>query len=133
MILLDTHVLIWMDEGTTRLGSKALKVINTALAEGNLTVSAISFWETAMLVHKGRLEILMEMDVWRRELLDNGLHETPMNGAIGIRAGSLQNFHGDPADRIIVATAIETSATLVTADEKILSWEKLTQKHNARL
>ncbi|MCK5602916.1 type II toxin-antitoxin system VapC family toxin [Candidatus Pacearchaeota archaeon] len=133
MILLDTHVLIWMDEGNKRLGRKTIKLLNSALADGNLTVSAVSFWEVSMLAQKGRLEILMEMDVWRGELIESGLNEMPLNGAIGIRAGGLQNFHGDPADRMIVATALETAATLVTADEKILSWKKLPQKHDARL
>jgi PIN domain nuclease of toxin-antitoxin system len=59
--------------------------------------------------------------------------EIPLQGTTAVRAGQLQMFHGDPADRIIVATAIENGATLVTADEKILSWEPLRQKIDARL
>ena len=132
MILLDTHVLIWLDEGNTRLGRATLKKINAALIEGNLAVSAISFWEVAMLAQKDRVEIRMEIDVWRRELLESGLNEIPLLGTIAVRAGGLLDFHGDPADRMIVATALETPATLVTADEKILAWEKLAQKFDAR-
>jgi len=74
-----------------------------------------------------------ELDVWRSDLLQTGLLEIPLQGSVAIRAGQLQMFHGDPADRLIVATAIENGATLMTADEKILSWDRLHQKTDARL
>jgi PIN domain nuclease of toxin-antitoxin system len=54
MILLDTHVLIWLDQGSPRLGAKTLKRINTAFKAGRLAASAIIFWEAAMLVNKQR-------------------------------------------------------------------------------
>ena len=73
-----------------------------------------------MLVKKGRITIALELAVWRRDLLQKGLNEVPLSGRVAIRAGQLENMHGDPADRIIVATALEESATLVTADRKIL-------------
>ena len=96
-------------------------------------MASISFWEIAMLVRKKRLDIQMEFDVWRMELLQNGLQEIPLQGSTAIRAGQLQAFHGDPADRMIVATALENSATLMTADKKILAWDKLHQKIDASL
>ena len=133
MVLLDTHVLIWLVEGNPRLGSVALKEINRALADGLLAVASISFWETAMLIEKGRLEFNIELDVWRHDLLQNGLKEISLSGAAAIRAGQLKGFHGDPADRIIVATAMENSAALVTADKKILTWDQLHQKIDAHL
>jgi PIN domain nuclease of toxin-antitoxin system len=133
MQLLDTHVLVWLDEGSPRLGAKPLQTIDRALASGQLGVASISFWEIAMLVRKRRLDIRIELDVWRLELLQNGLLEIPLQGSTALRAGQLQNFHGDPADRMIVATAIEHSATLVTADQKILDWGKLHQKIDASL
>lgn len=102
-----------------------------ALAKEELAVSSIRFWEVAMLVRKGRIELKSEADAWRRELLGKGLQEIPLYGGMAIRAGELMNFHGDPADRMIVATALETSATLVTADDRILSWSKLARKINA--
>jgi PIN domain nuclease of toxin-antitoxin system len=74
-----------------------------------------------------------ELDVWRSELLQAGLLEIPLRGATAIRAGQLHLFHGDPADRMIVASAIENGATLMTADEKILSWNQFHQKIDARL
>jgi PIN domain nuclease of toxin-antitoxin system len=133
MLLLDTHVLVWLDEGNPRLGTNALQTINRALASGQLGVASISFWEIAVLVRKKRLDIQIELDVWRIELLKNGLLEIPLQGSTALRAGQLQSFHGDPADCMIVATAFENSATLVTADKKILDWDKLHQKIDASL
>ncbi|MBN2232039.1 MAG: type II toxin-antitoxin system VapC family toxin [Pontiellaceae bacterium] len=131
MIMLDTHVLVWLDEGSFRLGPESRSLIDQALACGRLTVSAVSFWEIAMLVEKKRLEIRMNLQSWRIELLENGLNEIGLNGFIAIRAGALTSFHGDPADRMIVSSALENSATLVTADEKILAWSGLAAKHDA--
>lgn len=133
MILLDTHVLIWLTEGSERLGTKTLALIDKALADNQLTVAAISFWEIAMLIEKGRLEFNLEIGTWRQGLLQDGLQEIPMTGSIAIRAGQLSEFHGDPADRMIVSTAIEENAVLVTADKKILDWSHLQRKVDAAL
>jgi PIN domain nuclease of toxin-antitoxin system len=133
MLILDTHVLVWLDEGSPRLGTESLQALNRALASGQLGVASISFWEIAMLVRKKRLDFQIELDVWRLELLQSGLLEIPLQGSTALRAGQLQKFHGDPADRMIVATAIEQSATLVTADQKILAWGNLHQKIDASL
>ena len=86
-----------------------------------------------MLVGKKRLDIQIELDVWRRELIQNGLLEIPLQGSTALRAGQLRAFHGDPADRMIVATALEYPATLVTADKKILDWGELHQKIDVTL
>jgi PIN domain nuclease of toxin-antitoxin system len=133
MLFVDTHVLVWLDEGSPRLGTEALQVINRALASGQLGVASISFWEIAMLVRKRRLDIRIELDVWRLELLQNGLLEIPFQGSTALRAGQLQDFHGDSADRMIVATALEHSATLVAAEQKILDWGNRHHKIDASL
>jgi PIN domain nuclease of toxin-antitoxin system len=133
MLLLDTHVLIWLDEGNPRLGKIALQTIIESLSAGQLGVATISFWEVAMLIEKQRLTMQTELDVWRSDLLQTGLLEIPLKGTTAIRAGQLQLFHGDPADRMIVATAIENGAILMTADTQILSWNALHQKIDARL
>jgi PIN domain nuclease of toxin-antitoxin system len=96
-------------------------------------VAAISFWEIAMLVEKGRLSMKTDIGIWRSELLKAGLVEIPLDGEIAIRAGQMDAFHGDPADRMIVATAIGRSAELLTADEKILSWEHYHHAIDARV
>jgi PIN domain nuclease of toxin-antitoxin system len=121
MILLDTHILVWLDQGNEKLNNTVRKQLDRALADDSLTVSAISFLELAMLQAKGRIQ-LPSLKRWRIELLDMGLQEIPLDGACGIEATRLDAFHPDPADRLIVATAIRYDATLVTADHRILTW-----------
>ena len=121
MILLDTHVLLWLRAGDSRLGSRALDEIDQAWSAGELAVSAISFWEVAILKAKGRIRLADEVLTWRRRQLEQGMIEIAVDGEIGIRAASLEEFHPDPADRIIVASAL-SGYRLVTADSRILGW-----------
>ena len=121
MILLDTHVMLWLRGGEARLGPKARREIDRAWQSGQVVVSAISFWEIAMLRDRGRIRFSEDVGLWRREQLEQGIIEIAVDGAIGIRAISLAGFHADPADRLIVATALD-GHRLVTADERILSW-----------
>ncbi len=121
MILLDTHVLIWQEQGDQRLGPGTLQLLETTLREGNAAVSAISFWEVAIRVQKARLRLTLDLEMWRTDLLERGLVEIPVDGAIAVRAGLLDDMHGDPADRLIVATAL-AGHQLVTADRRILDW-----------
>jgi len=133
LILLDTHVLVWLDEANSRLGAVAIKRIDKAFQSGEVAISAISFWEIGMLLGKGRIRLDMDLNVWRDDLLKQGLVELPVSGDISIRAAGLQNFHGDPADRLIAVTALQNSAVLVTADERILSSDLATKFLDARL
>lgn len=121
MIVLDTHSLIWMDEDSPRLGREARASIERAFLRSTLAVSAISFWECAMLVARARIALPEPVEVWRKELLGNGLVEIPLNGTVAIQAAQLQTPHRDPADRLIAATAMQHQATLVTADERLLT------------
>ena len=130
-MLLDTHTLVWLDEGSKRLGGKSRSLIDAGLENEELAVSAISFWEIAVLVQKQRLSLLTPVSQWMQELLQQGLREISVTGGIGIIAAGLPGFHGDPADRLIVATAVSTSATLITADENILNWKGDIRRHNA--
>ena len=132
MILLDTHVLLWIDRDDARLGSSSRRVIEAAWREGSVGVSAISFWEVAMLAIRGRLELPCEADLWRRHWLDAGLRELALDGSIALRAVSLVGFHPDPADRFLVATAQGMRATLLTADQAILGWAGSLERHDAR-
>lgn len=93
------------DFGVDALGAKAAKVIDKEAAAGRLAVSAISFWEAGMLAAKGRIKLPLDLRRWRRSLLETGLQELPLNGDVGIRATQLQDFHADPANRMICATA----------------------------
>ena len=121
MILLDTHVVLWLRAGEARLGIRARREIDQAWQAGQVGVSAISFWEIAMLKERGRIEFPEDVGLWRRKQLEQGMVEIAVDGAIGIRSISLADFHADPADRLIVATALE-GYRLVTADERILGW-----------
>jgi len=131
VILLDTHTLIWLDQGSKKLGKKARKKIDAAFTEDLLSVSAITWWEVAMLQDKGRIK-LPPIRSWYRELIDMGLKEIPVDGLIGIGAVELEQFHGDSADRLITDTAILYNATLITADKHILDWRGSLDRSNAR-
>ena len=131
MILLDTHAALWLRSGDDKLGQVARAEIQKAWESDEVALSAISFWEMAMLRDKERIGYPEEIGRWRREQLDQGLIEIPVDGEIGIRAASLPDFHADPADRIIVATALG-SHRLATADTRILTWSGSLDRLDAR-
>lgn len=131
MIVLDTHVLIWLTEGHERLGTKARDLADQALQQDCLSVSAISFWETATLQQRARIRLSQSVETWRLDLLGRGLGEVPVTGDVGIAAATLPDFHGDPADRIITVTAVLQRATLLTADTRILDWSGILSRHDA--
>ena len=84
-----------------------------------------------MLTRKGRLGLGIDLTAMRRVFRDMGLVEIPVNGRIAVRAGLLRDLHGDPADRIIVATAL-AGHRLVTADRRILDWNGSLNRQDAR-
>jgi PIN domain nuclease of toxin-antitoxin system len=122
VILLDTHVVVHYVQGERKLGKRAVLAIDRALERDELFVSALSFWEITMLVAKDRLVLEMPPAGFRAALLAQGMKELPIDGEIAIAAGELPPAHGDPADRLIVATAIVRGLTLVTADDVLLTW-----------
>ena len=124
-MILDTHACVWFIDSNPRLGREALAGIIRSLANNTAAFSAISIWEIAMLRQKGRLDTIRTpprtATQWRQELLSSGFYEIPVDGAIAAHAGALDDLHGDPADRIIIATAL-TGHQLITADALILNW-----------
>ena len=132
MVLLDTSALLWLWAGDARLGSQARETIDFALRNERLGVSAISFWEVAMLKDKGRLDFPEDVEQWRRELLAQGVVEIPVTGDLAARAGALEGIRGSPADRVIVATALE-GHRLVTSDTRILAWPGTLDRLNSRV
>ena len=120
MILLDTHVLLWLDSASPRLGAEATLAIEAAFQAGELGLSAISFWEVGTFIRKGRIRFSMDLYAWRNDFLEQGLVEFPVSSEIGIRAALLETMEGDPADRIIAATAELHGLSLLTADRQIL-------------
>ena len=123
-VVLDTHVLVWLAEGDARLGAGAQQRIEQAAAAGQVWVSAITPWEIGMLVAKGRLVLARDVQDWVDEVLGlPGLRLAPLEPAIAIASTRLPaELHGDPADRLIVATARHLGAALVTADEALLRY-----------
>ncbi len=132
LILLDTHCLIWLDQADASMGRSARSLADTAIEGGELVVSVISFWEVALLAAKGRMRVHGSVVRWRHGLLESGIVELPLGGGICIAAARLQDFHADPADRLIGATAQALGATLVTADHRILAWTGPLERHDAR-
>ncbi len=132
MIILDTHVLIWLDQAVSALGDNARQRANEALREEALAIATISFWEIATLCRRGRLRIGQPIAIWRRSLFDLGLQEVPLDGEVAIFAGELEDLHGDPADRIVIATSILSNATLLTADQSLLDWRGSLKRLDAR-
>jgi PIN domain nuclease of toxin-antitoxin system len=121
MILLDTHALIWLAAGTNDLGSRALRAIEE---QPERRMSAMVAWELAMLVDKRRIALESPLDIWLDQAMRGfGIVEVPISSAIGRDAGGLQgNIHGDPYDRIMVATARALRCPLVTSDRAILRY-----------
>ena len=132
MIILDTHALIWLSEGDERLGGTSRRLADDALEADTLSASAITFWEVAMLQQRGRIELTVPTDAWRKQLIDLGLAEVPLSGEIAIASTRFENFPPDPADRFIAATALIHGMTLVTADAVILKWPGELSRHDAR-
>ena len=89
-------------------------------------------WLYTMLVEKDRLTIDSGVLQWRSNLIKHGLQEISLTGDIAIGSAQLIDFHGDPADRVIVATAIKSTMNLCTADQKILDWNHDALRTNAR-
>jgi PIN domain nuclease of toxin-antitoxin system len=121
LIVLDTVSWVWLASDPRRLSARARRRIEAADAA---LVSAISVWEVAMLVARGRIAIDREVDGWVALALALPKVElAALDPAIAIRSTRLPGaFHADPADRIIVATALERAAAVVTPDRRILDY-----------
>jgi PIN domain nuclease of toxin-antitoxin system len=124
MIVLDTHAWVWWVSNPALLGEAARRVIGDAVRGRELFISTISSWEVAMLVEKGRLALALDVRDWiaRSEALPF-VSFVPLTTAIAVESVRLPGFpHADPADRIIVATALSLGARLVTKDKKLLQY-----------
>jgi PIN domain nuclease of toxin-antitoxin system len=122
LILLDTHAFVWLADGSERLSEPA----RAAIAEdAEPAISAISAYEVAYLALRGRLELDRPVGAWVGDALSaHGVRALPLTVAIALRAGSLERgFPGDPADRIIYATALEGGIRLVSRDTKITDFD----------
>ena len=123
LIALDTHVLLWWTQEPERLGVEAARAIDET---EELLIPTIVFWETALLVRKQRyaLKGSASVDEWTQAVLSiPRIHSVPLSAQLAVRADAL-DMHADPADRFIVATAMEFHSPLVTKDTLLrsLTW-----------
>ena len=127
MIVIDTHVLVWWLTGAPGLSRKAERALAAHGDPGQIVVSAISLLEIATATRRGRLRLSMPLDQWLAAV--NSLPEIrvePVSAEIAVRAGGLaEPMHGDPADRLIVATSAALGVPLVTGDKKIQAYRSV--------
>lgn len=123
-LILDTHVLIWLFDGSPRLSDPVKALIRQSCAASDTFISAITPWEIATLVAKSRLTLSQDIDSWMDKVFDDyGINLSPLSPAIAIDSTRLPGaFHNDPSDRIIVATARALNGRLMTADKLILDY-----------
>ena len=132
-ILLDTHCWLWLQSGQLdEFSQGTVEHIRQAGAAGMLCVSVISVWEIALLESKGRILIHMDCLEWVRQALETpGLSLVPLTPEIAVESTRLPGgMHADPADRILVATARNLGARLMTRDQALLDYGR---KRHARI
>jgi PIN domain nuclease of toxin-antitoxin system len=127
VIVLDTHALVYDALEPARLSARARKAIDLAAATRELACCDISLWEIAMLIARDRLNPGMDA----RQFLDDliaarRLHVLPITPEIAVLSQSDAFSHGDPADRLIAATALLHRAPLVTSDAKLRKLKEIT-------
>ncbi len=127
-ILLDTHIALWLDSGSPRLLQSTRALIDDRWrAGGRVFLSAVSAWEIALLVDGGRIEIDVPVEAWVSRFVGrSGVEPAPLTCQAAARAYKLRHLeHRDPADRLLIATAIELGCSLVTYDDRIQRFGKL--------
>jgi len=123
LIVLDTHAWIWLIKDPKRLGRAAKREIERA---DRIIISAISCYEVAWLERRGRVRLDRAADAWiARASVEAGARPEDVSPEIALRAAQLdqQRFPGDPADRIIYATAVQHHAKLITRDAAIARFD----------
>lgn len=127
LLLLDTHVWLWFALGdAARLAAPVRKKIEAAAHGGKLAVSAISVWEIGMLEAKGRIVFGAPCEKWVETALAlPGMRLIGLEPEIAVASSRLPgDMHGDPADRMLTATARARDAVLATADERLVEYGK---------
>jgi PIN domain nuclease of toxin-antitoxin system len=121
-LLLDTHVLLWWEDESRRLGEEARRVISDRA--NRVHVSAASVWEANLKVRKGKLKLRGSLVA---AITSNGFFELPVTGVDAERAGALEWAHTDPFDRLLLAQAMRHGLVLVTSDAEIVRFRGVAQ------
>ncbi|MFC1533087.1 type II toxin-antitoxin system VapC family toxin [Thermodesulfobacteriota bacterium] len=125
--MLDTHTWIWWHMNPQRLSQKVKRIVGNMNRYDEILLSAISLWEFSKLIEKKKIGISCDPEDWINSALDMPkLRLVPLSPVLTYRSTVLpQPFHSDPADQIIVATAREENATILTKDERILTYKSV--------
>jgi PIN domain nuclease of toxin-antitoxin system len=121
-LLLDTHVALWLDSGDDRLRSSTRELIDRCWHNGGtIFLSAVTAWEIALLVDTGRIDLDIPVEDWIERFVGRpGIEAVPLGHRAASRAYQIHHLeHRDPADRLLIATAIDLACPLVTYDERI--------------
>lgn len=130
-LLVDTHVVAWMAIAPQRVGRKTHALLDRALPRGDGAISALTLFEFSKLTELGSFRLHRSLDELRADFRHAGYVELPTTGDVALAAAALPGFHGDPFDRLIVATALVEGRTLVTAHSRILDWPGRLSRHDA--
>lgn len=124
MIVLDTHVLVWFVSNPEKLSRNAKKYINQEIKKNEIFVSSISVWEIYMLIKKERIKLSIHPQSWLEKVESLPFVQfVPVDNRIASQSVNLpEPLHNDPADRIIIATALNNGALLITSDRRILKY-----------
>ena len=127
MILLDTSALIKWICVPGKLSKKARKIIGEEIKKEEIFISSISVWEISLLIKKDRLGFFLDSDSWLEKVEKLPFIKfVPVDNTIAVKSVNLPNFENqDPADRIIIATALNLGAKLITSDRKIINYKKV--------
>lgn len=126
-LLLDTHVVLWLDSGDERLRASTRMLIDDCWRNGGtIFLSAVSVWEIALLVDSGRIDLDIPIEAWIERFLGRpGIEAAPLGYRAASRSYQLNRLeHRDPADRLLIATAIELGCPLVTYDKRVMRFAK---------
>jgi PIN domain nuclease of toxin-antitoxin system len=126
-LLLDTHVALWLDSGDDRLRASTRSLIDGCWQNGGtIFLSAVTAWEIALLVDTGRIDLDIPVEAWIERFLERpGIEAMPLDYRAASRSYRLHHLeHRDPADRLLIATAIELACPLVTYDGRIARFGK---------
>ena len=122
-ILLDTHIALWLDRGSDRLLPPTRDRIDACWrGGGSILISAVTVWEIGQLVDTGRILLDVSVEAWVERFVNRpGIKAEPLTYQAAARAYRLHHLeHRDPADRLLIATAIVRSCPLVTYDDRIV-------------
>jgi PIN domain nuclease of toxin-antitoxin system len=121
MVLLDTHVFVWLVSDPGKLSKAARDLL--AAPRQSAAISLVTAWEIALLCKRGRLQLPLGADAFiDHAVRHHRLMELPLSRELILRAVELPDLHNDPFDRILVATARTHQATLISKDRKIAQY-----------